>query len=57
MEGVRLHNRGTEEEWTEECDGVLLAIGWLPNTSLFEGQLEMDEKCYIVSPGGVDTSV
>ncbi|MBC8224868.1 hypothetical protein H8E65_09775 [Candidatus Bathyarchaeota archaeon] len=54
---MRLHNRGTEEEWTEECDGVLLAIGWLPNTSLFEGQLEMDEKCYIVSPGGVDTSV
>jgi thioredoxin reductase (NADPH) len=57
VEGVRLLNTGTGEEWTEECDGVLLAIGWIPNTSLFEGQLEMDEKGYIVSPGGVDTSV
>ncbi len=57
VEGVRLLNTGTGEEWTEDCDGVLLAIGWNPNTSLFEGQLEMDEKGYIVSPGGVDTSV
>ena len=57
VEGVRLLNTETGEEWTEDCDGVLLAIGWNPNTSLFEGQLEMDEKGYIVSPGGVDTSV
>jgi thioredoxin reductase (NADPH) len=57
VKGVRLLNHETEEEWTEDCDGVLLAIGWIPNTSLFEGQLEMDEKGYIDSPGGVDTSV
>ena len=57
VEGVRLLNTGTGEEWTEGCDGVLLAIGWNPNTSLFQGQLEMDEKGYIVSPGGVETSV
>ena len=57
VEGVRLLNKGTGEEWIEDCDGVLLAIGWIPNTSLFKGQLEMDEKGYIVSPSGVDTSV
>ena len=57
VEGVRLLNRGTGEEWTEDCDGVLLAIGWIPNTSLFEGQLEMNDKGYIASPGGVETSV
>jgi thioredoxin reductase (NADPH) len=57
VEGVRLLNTGNGDEWTEECDGVLLAIGWLPNTSLFEGNLEMDEKGYILSPSGVDTSV
>ena len=57
VEGVSLLNTGTGEEWTEDCDGVLLAIGWNPNTSLFEGQLEMDEKGYMVSPGGVETSV
>jgi thioredoxin reductase (NADPH) len=57
VEGVRLKNRETGEEWTMECDGVLLAIGWVPNTSLFRGQLDMDENGYIVSPSGVDTSV
>jgi thioredoxin reductase (NADPH) len=57
VEGVRLKNIETGEEWTLECDGVLLAIGWVPNTSLFRGQLDMDENVYIVSPSGVDTSV
>jgi len=27
VEGVRLRIRETGEEWAEECDGVLLAIG------------------------------
>jgi len=57
VEGVRLKSRETGEERTLECDGVLLAIGWDPNTSLFRGQLDMDESGYIVSPSGVDTSV
>jgi thioredoxin reductase (NADPH) len=57
VEGVRLLNNETGEEWTEDCEGVLLAIGWIPNTSLFEGQLEMDNNGYIVTKSGVDTSV
>jgi len=57
VEGVRLKSRETGEEWTLECDGVLLAIGWDPNTSLFDGPLDIDESGYIVSPSGVDTSV
>lgn len=57
VEGVRLKSRETGEEWTLECDGVLLAIGWDPNTPLFDGQLDMGESGYIVSPSGVDTSV
>jgi thioredoxin reductase (NADPH) len=57
VEGVRLKNSETGKEWTMESDGVLLAIGWVPNTSLFRGQLDMDENGYIVSPSGVETSV
>jgi len=56
VEGVSLRNRETGEEWTMECDGVLLAIGWIPNTKIFQGQLDLDDKGYIVS-SGVDTSV
>ena len=57
VEGVRLRDRETGEERAMDCDGVLLAIGWDPNTAIFRGQLDLDEKGYIVSQGGVDTSV
>lgn len=57
VEGVRLRNNETGEEWRLECDGVLIAIGWDPNTALFRGQLDLDGKGYIVTESGVDTSV
>ena len=57
VEGVQLKNRDTAEEYTLKTDGVLLAIGWIPNTELFRGQVEFDEKGYIISPSGVYTSV
>jgi thioredoxin reductase (NADPH) len=57
VEGIKLRNRSTGKEWSMECDGVLLAIGWIPNTELFKGQLDLDEGGYIVSPTGVGTSI
>ena len=57
VEGVRLRDRETGEERVLQCDGVLIAIGWEPNTSLFRGQLDLDEWGYIVSQTGTDTSV
>jgi thioredoxin reductase (NADPH) len=46
--GVRLKNVQTGEESVLPVDGVFLAIGHEPNTKLFEGQLELDERGYIV---------
>jgi thioredoxin reductase (NADPH) len=57
VEGVRLRDLETGEERVLQCDGVLIAIGWIPNTSLFQGQLDLDEQGYIVSETGTDTSV
>lgn len=47
VEGVRIKNKeGVEEDLA--LDGIFLAIGHLPVTGIFKGQLELDEKDYIV---------
>jgi thioredoxin reductase (NADPH) len=51
VEAVKLRNAGTGEATTLQTDGVLVAIGWDPNTALFKGQLELDPRGYIVSDG------
>ena len=45
--GVTIKNVKTGEEKVLPLDGLFIAIGHTPNTQLFEGQLEMDEKGYI----------
>ena len=56
--GVKLRNTVTSETSDVECDGVFMAIGHVPNTSLFKGQLDLDDKGYILTtPGRSFTSV
>jgi thioredoxin reductase (NADPH) len=58
MTGIRLKNKQTGEESELQVQGLFYAIGHRPNTSLFQGQLELDEIGYIkVKPGSVATSV
>ena len=56
--GVRLRNPQTGEEWERPCQGVFMALGHVPNTQLFEGQLEIGEAGYLVTrPDSTATSV
>jgi thioredoxin reductase (NADPH) len=55
--GVRLKNVKTEEESTMEADGVFIYVGTIPNTGFLEGQLELDDRGYIVTNRQCHTSV
>ncbi|HVJ65657.1 MAG TPA: thioredoxin-disulfide reductase [Bdellovibrionota bacterium] len=49
VKGIRVKNTKTGETRELELTGFFVAIGHTPNTSLFKGQLEMDETGYILT--------
>lgn len=55
--GVKLRNLVTGETSVREVDGLFVAIGHIPNTKPFVGQLELDPDGYIVSHGGARTNI
>ncbi len=55
--GVRLKNVKTEAQSVLAVDGMFTYVGNIPNTKLFEGQLELDERGYIVTDRRMHTSV
>jgi thioredoxin reductase (NADPH) len=55
--GARLKNVKTGELWTQDVDGFFLAIGHIPNTKPFVGQLDLDADGYIIGHGGARTNV
>jgi thioredoxin reductase (NADPH) len=55
--GIVVRNLKTSQTHRLPLDGVFIAIGHTPNTSLFEGQIDMDANGYIVTHDGTRTSV
>ena len=52
VNGVTLKDTVTGEARNFACEGVFLAIGHTPNTSLFADQLETDDNGYLVTRNG-----
>ncbi len=55
--GIRLKNVKTSEIIEKGCEGIFIAIGHSPNTKLFNSQIELDDKGYIITRDGTKTSV
>jgi thioredoxin reductase (NADPH) len=55
--GVEVENVVTGTRTTIELDGLFVAIGHVPNTSLFVGQLDMDENGYLATHDGTKTNL
>ncbi len=54
--GVRIKNLKTEAEAELPCAGVFIAIGHVPNTQVFKGQIDMDDSGYIRTGRGTETN-
>ncbi len=55
--GVRLRELASGKVWDEEVDGFFVAIGHIPNTKPFVGQIDLDPDGYIVGHGGARTNI
>jgi thioredoxin reductase (NADPH) len=55
--GIVVQNLKTGVKTHVPLDGVFIAIGHTPNTSLFKGQIDLDPTGYIVTHGGTRTNI
>ena len=55
--GVKLKNVKTGQTSDLACAGVFVAIGHMPNTAIFKGQIEIADDGYIICKKGTQTSV
>ena len=49
VQSVMLKDTLTNDISKEACDGIFMAIGHVPNTSLFKGMIDLDESGYIIT--------
>jgi len=56
--GVKIKDTLSGEMRDVNCDGIFMAIGHVPNTGIFQGQIDLDGKGYIsTQPDTTNTNV
>ena len=56
VESVSIKDVKTGETSSLPVDGVFIYVGSLPNTEIFEGQIELDERGYVIVDADLATS-
>jgi len=51
VEGLRVFNNQSGEKEEIKITGLFIAIGHVPNTEIFQGQLDMDDDGYLITNG------
>jgi len=58
VEALRLRSTADDKMWEVPADGLFVAIGHDPNTSLFVDQLDHDENGYLITkPDSTETNI
>ena len=57
LTGVKLQNVYSAAESVLEVDGLFVSVGMSPVTTLFRGQLELDENGYILAGESTETNI
>lgn len=56
VEAIHVYQNKTKEESILEVNGVFIAVGIVPNTTIFEGMIDMDENGYVLADESCVTS-
>lgn len=57
LKGALLENKVTGERSVVDVEGVFVFLGQIPNSDLFKGVLELDDKGYVKSDAGMRTNI
>lgn len=57
VEALKITNNKNQTSQILKVDGLFLAIGHIPNTQIFQGQLELDSDGYVITKNDVETSI
>ena len=56
--GLILHNNAEKKDYPLDCSALFIAIGHIPNSTLFKGQLDMDAGGYLLpKPNSTATNI
>jgi len=57
LTGVKIKNMKTNEFSEMNIDGVFVLIGYIPNTEMFEGILELTDRKEIITTRDMETNI